>query len=291
MAPGIVSIVAGASRTKCPGSCARPSLLLQSKISGGPVNVPCRYQKTRPAWGASLLLLVLLIAGCASHRGAAGASGVVAYENGLWFDAGPVVIHFPTADGGVVHADLYGRGNHVVVLAHGGRFTKKSWKEQAIRLAEAGFRVIAIDFRGRGESRGGPASTGEEKELSLDVLAAVRHARESGATTVAVVGASFGGWAAAGASAEAPGEIDRLVILAGVVDEPEKLTGRKLFILSRDDVRGGGILRLPEIRDQYERAPEPKELVVLEGSAHAQFIFETDQSERLMNEILRFLTE
>jgi dienelactone hydrolase len=203
----------------------------------------------------------------------------------------PVAIHFPTADGGVVHADVYGRGNQVVVLAHGGRFTKESWKEQAIRLAEAGFRVIAIDFRGRGESRGGPASTGEEKELFLDVLAAVRHARESGATTVAVVGASFGGWAAAGASAEAPGEIDRLVILAGVVDEPEKLTGRKLFILSRDDVRGGGILRLPEIRDQYERAPEPKELVLLDGSAHAQFIFDTDQSERLMNEILRFLTE
>jgi dienelactone hydrolase len=263
---------------------------LQSIISGGPVNVAWRYQKTLRARGASLLLLVFLIAGCASHRGTAGTPAVV-YENGLRVAPGPVAIHFPTADGGVVHADVYGRGNQVVVLAHGGRFTKESWNEQAIRLAEAGFRVIAIDFRGRGESRGGPASTGEEKELLLDVLAAVRHARESGATTVAVVGASFGGWAAAGASAEAPGEIDRLVILAGVVDEPEKLTGRKLFILSRDDARGGGILRLPEIRDQYERAPEPKELVLLEGSAHAQFIFDTDQSERLMNEILRFLTE
>jgi esterase/lipase len=204
---------------------------------------------------------------------------------------GPDGISFPTADGGVVHADIYGRGDQVVVLAPGGRFTKESWKEQAVTLAEAGFRVIAIDFRGRGESRGGPASTGEEEELPLDVLAAVRHARESGATTVGVVGASLGAWAAAGASTEAPGEIDRLVLLAGPVDEPENLTGRKLFILSRDDMRGGSILRLPEIRDQYERAPEPKELVVLEGSSHAQFIFETDQGERLMNEILRFLTE
>ena len=50
-------------------------------------------------------------------------------------------------------------------------------------------------------------------------------------------------------------------------------------------------LRLPEIRDQYERAPEPKQLVILEGSAHAQHIFNTDQGERLMREILRFLTE
>jgi len=34
----------------------------------------------------------------------------------------------------------------------------------------------------------------------------------------------------------------------------------------------------------------PKELNVLEGSAHAQFIFATDQGERLMREILRFLS-
>ena len=47
----------------------------------------------------------------------------------------------------------------------------------------------------------------------------------------------------------------------------------------------------PEIRDQYERAPDPKQLVILEGSAHAQHIFETDQGERLMREILRFLSE
>lgn len=45
------------------------------------------------------------------------------------------------------------------------------------------------------------------------------------------------------------------------------------------------------IRQQYERAPDPKELIVLEGSAHAQFIFETDQGTRLKVEILRFLSE
>lgn len=35
---------------------------------------------------------------------------------------------------------------------------------------------------------------------------------------------------------------------------------------------------------------DPKELVILEGSAHAQFIFTTDQGERLMREILRFIS-
>ena len=65
----------------------------------------------------------------------------------------------------------------------------------------------------------------------------------------------------------------------------------KLFITSRGDTTGSGALRLPQIREQYEQAPEPKELVILDGAAHAQLIFETPQGERLMREILRFLSE
>ena len=60
--------------------------------------------------------------------------------------------------------------------------------------------------------------------------------------------------------------------------------------MSRDDVIGDNKPRLPKIREQYERAADPKELVILDGSAHAQFIFTTDQGERLMREILRFLS-
>jgi pimeloyl-ACP methyl ester carboxylesterase len=205
--------------------------------------------------------------------------------------AAPVPVSFPTADGGVVHADVYGTGGRGVVLAHGGRFDKSSWRAQAQALAEAGFRAVAIDFRGRGQSRGGPGPKSDEA-VYLDVLAAVSYLRQTGAKTVSVVGGSFGGGAAAQASVvSAPGEIDRIVLLAhSAIDEPERMKGRKLFITSRDDPSWSGPPRLVKIRDQYERAPEPKELVVLEGSAHAQFIFETDQGERLMREILRFLT-
>ena len=52
-----------------------------------------------------------------------------------------------------------------------------------------------------------------------------------------------------------------------------------------------GTLRLPSIRDQYERAPDPKELVILDGSAHAQHMFSTDQGPRLLSDILRFLSK
>ena len=211
--------------------------------------------------------------------------------------AGPLAaqerVSFPTQDGGLVYADMYGKGDRGVVLAHGGRFKKESWEKQARVLAEAGFRALAIDFRGYGQSRGPGQSDPLSAPLHFDVLAAVRYLRKTGAKSVSVVGGSMGGNAAADASIEAePGEIDRLVLLAAWASgPPEKLKGRKLFIVSRDDTRGDGVVRLVRIREQYEKAPEPKRLVILEGSAHAQFIFGTDQGERLMREILRFLSE
>ena len=209
------------------------------------------------------------------------------------FAAAQEPVSFPTQDGGLVYADLYGEGDRGVVLAHGGRFDKASWEPQAEELAKAGFRVLAIDFRGYGQSRGPGMSDPLSAPLHFDVLAAVRYLRKTGAKTVSVVGASMGGGAAADASIEAePGEIDRLVLLAAAAGgPPQKLKGRKLFIVSRDDTRGDGVVRLVKIREQYEKAPEPKELVILDGSAHAQFLFETDQGERLMREILRFLSE
>lgn len=197
-------------------------------------------------------------------------------------------VSFATEDGGLVHADVYGKGERGVVLAHGGRFNKESWYDQAQTLAKAGFRIVAIDFRGRGQSRGGNPDA-----FHFDVLAAVRYLRDAGAKTISVVGGSFGGWAAAEASVHAnAGEIDRLVLLAhSAIGKPEQMKGRKLFLTTRDDSRGEGTPpRLIEIREQFNRAREPKELLILDGSAHAQFIFQTDQAERLMREILRFLS-
>ena len=204
------------------------------------------------------------------------------------------LVSIPTPNGGVIHADLYGTGVKGVVLAHGGRFDKSSWEKQGQALAEAGFRAVAIDFRAAVQSRAGQESQCRYDAtcLAVDVLAAVRYLRRAGATSVSVVGGSLGGGAAAQAAVEAAdGEIDRVVLLAHMpIATPERMKGRTLFIVSRGDIGSGDMPRLPGIRDQYEKAPGPKELVILEGAAHAQFIFETPEGERLMREILRFLS-
>ena len=201
-------------------------------------------------------------------------------------------VRFATQDGGLIYADVYGNGQRGVVLAHGGQFNKESWAKQAQILAHAGFRVLAFDFRGYGKSSGPGQADLDTAPVYLDVLAAVRYLRKTGSKTVSVVGASFGGGAAGDASiASEPGEINRLVFLGASPNGPaEKLKCPSLFIVARDDASGDGP-RLPGIRAKYEKAPEPKKLMIVEGSAHAQFLFDTDQGERVMREILRFLSE
>jgi len=200
-------------------------------------------------------------------------------------------VSFPTEDGGLIYADVYGAGARAVVLAHGGRFNKESWDKQARTLVAAGFRVLALDFRGYGKSRGPGDSDPMSAPLHLDVLAAVHYLRKTGAKSVSIVGGSMGGGAAGDASiASQPGEIDRLVLLGAAPDGPaSQLKSPTLFIVARDDASADGP-RLPRIQEQYQKAPEPKELIVLDGSAHAQFLFQTDQGDGVMREILRFLS-
>jgi dienelactone hydrolase len=199
-------------------------------------------------------------------------------------------VSFGSEDGAVIYADLYGEGARGLVLAHGRRFRKESWQPQAQRLARAGYRVLAFDFRGFGKSHGPGDSDMFTAPMHLDVLAAVHYLRRNGAKTVAVMGGSFGGGAAADASsASQPGEISCLILLAGEGNGPaERIKAPLLEIVARDDASEDG-LRLPRIRAWFDKAPQPKELIVLNGSAHAQFLFQTDQAERVMREVFRFL--
>lgn len=181
------------------------------------------------------------------------------------------------------------------MVGHGGYSTKESSTTQAQRLADANFRVMAFTTAAGAEF----ANTGKENDcfydeqcLAGDVLSAVRHLRKRGVTSVTVIGGSTGGSAVAQASVEAaPNEINHIVLLApGGIDAPEMIKGRKLFIATRDDANASG-LRLPGIQQQFAKAPGPKRLILLDGSAHGQRIFESSDGDHVMEEIVRFLRE
>jgi pimeloyl-ACP methyl ester carboxylesterase len=190
-----------------------------------------------------------------------------------------------------IQADLYGTGSCAVLLAHGGRFNKDSWQKQAPILTRAGFLVLAINYRGDTfNADGSPSALGSDDANATDVQAAAAYLHRIGAKSVAAIGASLGGDAVGDAEARSPvGIFDKMIFLGSEGgDAPEKLRGRKLFIVARDDSNGSGP-RLPGISKHFEQAPQPKQLILLNGSAHAQFLFDTEEGPQLLREILKFL--
>jgi hypothetical protein len=117
-----------------------------------------------------------------------------------------------------------------------------------------------------GDSKGPGQSDAFTARLHLDVLAAVGYLRSRGATSISLIGGRLGGGAAADAAVGAePGDIHRLVRLGtGRRQRARKNESATLFIVTKDDGNAAG-LRLPEIRAQYDRAPDPKELIVWTG--------------------------
>ena len=194
----------------------------------------------------------------------------------------PKEVAFATRDGGQIHAHLYGEGPHAVVLAHGAVFDKESWQALARRLNDDGCQVLALDFRGYGRSTHGE----QEGALWLDVLGAAEYLRREGARRVSALGASMGGGAVGQASVEAPeGTFDKVILLAAApIADPERMKAASfLFVVSHEE------RLLPQVRQQFELAPEPKRLEILEGSAHAQHVFRTDQADVLTELIVDFL--
>ena len=93
-----------------------------------------------------------------------------------------------TSDGTELHVKDWGSGRPVILL-HGWPLSSDSWDDQAIGLADAGYRAIAYDRRGFGKSS--QPWKGYDYDTLTDDLAAVIEA--TGATDATLVGFSMGG--------------------------------------------------------------------------------------------------
>ena len=96
-------------------------------------------------------------------------------------------------DGGIsIAAEATGNADALpVLLAHGGGQTRHAWKRVTADLANAGFRAIAIDMRGHGDSEWSAEGAYETRDFASDLVAiASKMDRKP-----ALVGASLGGLA------------------------------------------------------------------------------------------------
>ena len=97
-----------------------------------------------------------------------------------------VAIHTP--DGITLDGIEVGDGRDVAVLSHGATGTKEDFYGLAAAFAKDGWRVIAYDARGVGDS------TGEEDfgKRDVDLRTVVEYARRTGAATLLLAGGSLG---------------------------------------------------------------------------------------------------
>lgn len=191
-------------------------------------------------------------------------------------------VYFKTQDKATIYADFQHNGAHAVLLAHGAIFNKSSWGDFEQALLAKNYTVLAIDFRAYGKSTRGD----NPNALYQDVLAGVQFLQaQTGISKITVLGASMGGAAAAKANVMSkPQSIDQLILLSPAsVYHPEKLNGDLLFIASKDEYLS------KSLQQAYKKAPQPKMLKLISGSAHAQHIFKTPQSVTLTTIILDFL--
>lgn len=141
---------------------------------------------------------------------------------------------FVMRSGAVLEADVSGNDEDpVVLLLHGGGQTRHSWRGTAGVLADAGFRAVALDARGHGDS-----SWAEAGDYSLTGFADdVREVCEQLDRPVAMVGASLGGLTAMIAMGEAPQVASTGLVLVDVTPRmnPGGSDAVKSFMRARPD--------------------------------------------------------
>lgn len=153
----------------------------------------------------------------------------------------PRLFEIAAGDGITLRGDLYGgEDGPTAILLHGGGQSRSAWRGAARRLAEAGYRAVAMDLRGHGDSDWSPAANYSFDDYSDDLA---RTIAAMGAPAV-LVGASLGGHVSLVTAARHPDQV-RALTLADVtpwIDEGE--TGSSI----REAMRrmGEGVASLEE---------------------------------------------
>ena len=127
-----------------------------------------------------------------------------------------------------LHYVTAGSGDRTIVLLHGFPQSWLEWRHVMPRLAAAGFRVVAVDYRGAGHSWR-PAGGYDKRTMADDIHRLVRE--HLGARRVAVVGHDIGLMVAYAYAQAYRDEVSHLV----VVDAP--LPGTTAFDQLRSDPR------------------------------------------------------
>lgn len=129
------------------------------------------------------------------------------------------------AEGVPLAADLFGDTGPWVILLHGGGQTRHSWKRSAEAIAAGGFRVLAYDARGHGDSGWSPTGDYSLAQLEED-LAAIAKQLEG---PLGLVGASMGGLTALRAAGTFLAERVAALVLVDIAVSPTQAGSARIL--------------------------------------------------------------
>jgi pimeloyl-ACP methyl ester carboxylesterase len=127
------------------------------------------------------------------------------------------LVHFRTTDGVRLVGARYGHGAVGVVLAHQSDDDMCDWVPFARILAAHRWTALTFDFRGFPPS---VSSTQHAEAYTLDVRAAVRELRQTGARRVVMIGASLGGTSVIAAAPSIHSPVNGVISISGPADYP-----------------------------------------------------------------------
>ena len=200
-------------------------------------------------------------------------------------------VRFETADGVTISGHLYnsaGPKRKVVILAHEFPKDQTAWTDFARALAAAGIAALTFDFRGYGET----GSDGDIARIDLDLESAARFIASRDYAQVYLFGASMGGTAAIKVASRL--DLDGLVTISAphmirdldATSDIASVTEPKLFIAGSGDAGGVYV----EIIDNFMTlAPDPKDRITYEESAHGTDLLRTDIGPELEAALFAFL--
>lgn len=145
------------------------------------------------------------------------------------------------------------------------------WDDFAKTLQLEGFSVLAVDFRGHGQSGGTLSSDVDYGKMINDVSAAVEYLHTQNIRDISIIGASIGANVAVKYTQQYPGEVKKLILLSpglsyrsiGVEEDAKKLTTPTLFVASTEDVYS-----FQSTQTLHALALGEKKLLVLENAGH-----------------------
>jgi pimeloyl-ACP methyl ester carboxylesterase len=254
----------------------------------------------RQALGALLVGVILLATACdGSGNGNGSDQAAVAPSTSagsiakpcLQAAGAPALVRFTTNAGAKLVGVMVGSGRVGLVVGHELGSDLCEWLPQAQALARRGYRVLAFDFEGYGDSTTG---SGPDARLDTDMVAAAKLLRQGGAARIVLIGSSMGGTAALSAATRIRPPVAGVVSLSGPAEFQGidagaailRLRVPLLLVAGADDPG-----YVDDARAMYGKARvADKRLLVASGNAHGTMLLTSgDDAARVRAALDRFL--